>query len=159
MRFSEDVHDCIKDLLLLNNKNKKLAIVRKVKLELKNKVGELDKCRHCGDGEAAYCEKCYQNLIAANTALQLENINLCNDINSRGYWPSNPLKRYETTSESEIKSKQPSIPKLTTYNPYITPGDMMFGMEGPDEPEEIWIKPKNESEVKCDGNKKEDSSI
>lgn len=27
-------------------------------------------CLHCGEGKPAYCEKCYQELIAANLKLQ-----------------------------------------------------------------------------------------
>lgn len=40
---------------------------------LKNKVQELEQqkaCLHCGSGEAAYCEECYQKLIAENAKLQ-----------------------------------------------------------------------------------------
>lgn len=29
-------------------------------------------CLHCGTGEAAYCEKCYQELISRNMKLQTE---------------------------------------------------------------------------------------
>lgn len=29
-----------------------------------------DSCLHCGNGEAAYCEKCYQELISLNMKLQ-----------------------------------------------------------------------------------------
>lgn len=31
-----------------------------------------DNCLHCGSGEAAYCEKCYQELISINMKLQYE---------------------------------------------------------------------------------------
>lgn len=31
-----------------------------------------DNCLHCGTGEVAYCEKCYQELISINMKLQCE---------------------------------------------------------------------------------------
>lgn len=84
------------------NKYKKLSIVRKAKIELKEKVDKLSKCRHCDDSEPAYCEKCYQKLITENCKLQMENIQLCNDINSRGYWPYNPMKKYEPIATMHV---------------------------------------------------------
>mgnify|MGYP003291835452 CR=1 FL=1 len=41
-----------------------------------NRLKELEEkktCLHCGSKEAAYCEECYQELIATNAKLQKEN--------------------------------------------------------------------------------------
>lgn len=62
-------------------------------------------CVHCSHGEAKYCEKCYQDLISQNVKLQMENINLCNDINSRGYWPANPMKKYHDPRDGYVDPK------------------------------------------------------
>ena len=32
----------------------------------------MEKCLHCGKGQAKYCEKCYQDLITENTNLQID---------------------------------------------------------------------------------------
>lgn len=42
-------------------------------VKLYKRIDELEKektCLHCGVGEASYCEKCYQELIAENLKLQ-----------------------------------------------------------------------------------------
>lgn len=86
LHYGKDGYECIEELLKLVNKYKLMA-----------KVNNINGCRHCGKEEPKYCEKCYQELISENCKLQMENIQLCNDINSRGYWPSNPMKKYEFT--------------------------------------------------------------
>lgn len=39
-------------------------------LEKRYEVYRDNTCLHCEDGEASYCEKCYQELIAENLKLQ-----------------------------------------------------------------------------------------
>ena len=39
-------------------------------LEKRYEVYRTNTCLHCENGEAAYCEKCYQELIAENLKLQ-----------------------------------------------------------------------------------------
>lgn len=38
----------------------------------KKELEEKNNCLHCGSKEAAYCEKCYQELIGTNAKLQLK---------------------------------------------------------------------------------------
>lgn len=79
------------------------------------------KCLHCGEGEPLYCENCFQDLISQNVKLQMENIQLCNDINSRGYWPNNPMKKYITTDSPLV-----DIPK---WPGTCKPEDIRWGMD------------------------------
>ena len=48
--------------------DEELYATRKAKGLLKK-----EKCLHCGGNKAAYCEECYQELIAENVKLQEEN--------------------------------------------------------------------------------------
>ena len=115
LNYTDDVHDCIKDLLIMVNKYKKLSIVRKAKINLKEKVDKLDKCRHCDEGEPAYCEKCYQDLITKNMSLQMDNINLRNELNTKKYNPYQPIVTLYSNSDPIVKADWESFKEHAAF--------------------------------------------
>lgn len=68
-------------------------------------VNNINGCRHCGGKEPAYCEKCYQDVITQNAAVQIENANLINELNSykfnQKYNPYQPIITKYTDEQIE----------------------------------------------------------